>query len=53
VGVLRSLKKGGRMTILVVSHDIDELVPLIDETWEMKPGGFLVPMPCPMPTALI
>jgi len=53
VGVLRSLKEGGRMSILVVSHDIDELVPLIDETWEMKPGGVLVPMPCPMPTALI
>jgi len=52
VGVLKKLKAAGGMAILVVSHDIDELVPLIDETWEMKPGGVLVPMPCPMSSPL-
>ncbi len=28
-------------TLLVVSHDLQEVAPLVDQAWEMKPGGFL------------
>jgi energy-coupling factor transporter ATP-binding protein EcfA2 len=28
-------------TMLVVSHDLRELAPLVDAAWEMRPGGRL------------
>lgn len=37
--VLKDLKK--KCTILVVSHDLRELTPLVDKAWEMQPGGIL------------
>jgi len=43
VRLLRSLK--GSCTLLVVSHDICELAPLVDRAWEMLPGGELAERP--------
>ena len=37
--VLRPLK--AECTVLVVSHDLLELAPLVDAAWEMGPGGLL------------
>eukprot|EP00891_Asterochloris_glomerata_P001514 jgi/Astpho2/1514/fgenesh1_pm.00026_%23_16_t len=34
---LAELKR--RCTVLVVSHDLRELVPLVDVAWQVKPGG--------------
>lgn len=34
-------------TVLVVSHDLRELEPLIDVAWEMEPGGRLNPVQWP------
>jgi energy-coupling factor transporter ATP-binding protein EcfA2 len=34
-------------TVLVVSHDLRELEPLIDMAWEMEAGGRLKPVPWP------
>ena len=34
-------------TVLVVSHDLRELEPLIDVAWEMEPGGKLNPVQWP------
>ena len=28
-------------TVLIVSHDLRELVPLVDLAWRMEPGGIL------------
>ena len=50
VEVLRGLKE--RLTILAVSHDVAELIPIVDSSWEMKEGGALVPMPTPMEPAV-
>lgn len=33
--------------MLVVSHDLHELEPLIDVAWEMEPGGRLKPVRWP------
>jgi energy-coupling factor transporter ATP-binding protein EcfA2 len=41
VGVIGKLKK--ECTIVVVSHDLRELAPLVDVSWCMKPGGVLDP----------
>ncbi|WCJ40165.1 Energy-coupling factor transporter ATP-binding protein EcfA2 [Euphorbia peplus] len=37
--LLKQLKKD--LTILVVSHDLKELVTLVDHSWRMEMGGFL------------
>ncbi|KAL0041839.1 hypothetical protein WJX79_006189 [Trebouxia sp. C0005] len=34
-------------TILVVSHDLRELTPLVDKAWQMQPGGRLQASPWP------
>lgn len=39
VKLLEDLKK--EVTVLVVSHDIKELAPLVDESWRMEMGGKL------------
>lgn len=39
--------------MLVVSHDLKELAPLVDCAWEMQLGGSLHPAPWPpLPSAL-
>ena len=38
-------------TVLVVSHDLRELGPLVDAAWRMLPGGRLEPSPWPVPAA--
>ena len=43
VGLLAALKR--QCTVLVVSHDLRELAPLVDAAWEMRPGGKLAPAP--------
>lgn len=37
--LLAALKR--ECTMLVVSHDLRELAPLVDAAWEMRPGGRL------------
>lgn len=39
VKLLKQLKK--ELTILVVSHDLKELLTLVDHSWRMEMGGFL------------
>jgi hypothetical protein len=34
-------------SVLVVSHDLRELAPLVDCAWEMEPGGQLRSVPWP------
>ncbi len=36
-------------TVLIVSHDLRELGPLVDVAWRMAPGGRLEPSPWPVP----
>ncbi|BDA48515.1 Energy-coupling factor transporter ATP-binding protein Ecf [Coccomyxa sp. Obi] len=43
--VLGKLKQ--ECTVLVVSHDLRELEPLIDVAWKMEPGGRLSPVQWP------
>ncbi|KAL3130860.1 hypothetical protein ABBQ38_000189 [Trebouxia sp. C0009 RCD-2024] len=43
---LKLLKK--ECTILVVSHDLRELSPLVDKAWKMQPGGRLEASPWPI-----
>jgi len=43
--VLGKLKK--QCTVLAVSHDLRELVPLVDNAWKMSPGGLLNPSEWP------
>lgn len=40
IQLLKALKN--ECTMLVVSHDLRELSPLVDAAWEMLPGGQLV-----------
>ncbi len=40
VRLLEALKS--ECTVLVVSHDLRELAPLVDASWRMQPGGLLV-----------
>lgn len=44
--MLRRLK--GECTVLVVSHDLQELEPLVDCAWRMLPGGKLEPASWPL-----
>lgn len=39
-----------RCTVLAVSHDLRELVPLVDQAWKMEPGGLLQPSEWPPPS---
>ena len=39
-------------TVLAVSHDLRELVPLVDQAWRMEAGGILKPSSWP-PTRAI
>ena len=36
-------KLKGECTVIVVSHDLREIAPLVDVAWEMQPGGTLSP----------
>ncbi|GJW94745.1 ABC transporter I family member 11, chloroplastic isoform X1 [Tanacetum coccineum] len=46
VKLLKDLKK--QLTILVVSHDLKELAPLVDRSWRMDVGGLLKEEPLPI-----
>ncbi|KAF3334500.1 ABC transporter I family member 11 [Carex littledalei] len=46
VNLLKNIKKD--LTILVVSHDLKELAPLVDKSWEMEMGGVLKEAPVPL-----
>ncbi|XBI30725.1 hypothetical protein VPH35_054415 [Triticum aestivum] len=46
VNLLKDLKK--EHTILVVSHDLRELYPLVDRSWRMEMGGVLKEEPLPV-----
>ena len=37
-----------RCTVLLVSHDLRELGPLVDVAWRMSPGGRLEASPWPL-----
>ena len=39
VPLLREVKR--ERAVLVVSHDLQELAPLVDHAWRMMPGGVL------------
>lgn len=39
-------------TILVVSHDLREIAPLVDAAWRMQPGGILQESEWPLPTKI-
>ncbi|KAG6541946.1 hypothetical protein Mapa_016671 [Marchantia paleacea] len=45
VKLLSSLKK--EKTLIVVSHDLKELSPLVDRAWQMEMGGVLTQQPWP------
>eukprot|EP00803_Ostreobium_quekettii_P004366 evm.model.scf_394.2 EVM.evm.TU.scf_394.2 scf_394:29544-33382(-) len=45
VSLLADLKR--KCTLLLVSHDLDEIAPLADSSWEMEEGGMLTPMAIP------
>ncbi|KAG5527001.1 hypothetical protein RHGRI_028063 [Rhododendron griersonianum] len=45
VKLLKHLKK--ELTLLVVSHDLKELAPLVDWSWKMEIGGVLKEEPLP------
>jgi energy-coupling factor transporter ATP-binding protein EcfA2 len=47
VALLRVLKK--ECTLLVVSHDLREVAPLVDVAWRMRPGGKLESVAWPPP----
>jgi energy-coupling factor transporter ATP-binding protein EcfA2 len=49
VALLRQLKK--ECTLLVVSHDLREVAPLVDVAWRMRPGGRLEAVAWPPPEA--
>ncbi|KAH9626368.1 hypothetical protein KSS87_015359 [Heliosperma pusillum] len=44
--LLKQLKK--ELTLLVVSHDLKELAPLVDQSWRMEIGGVLKAEPLPL-----
>ncbi|KAJ4752139.1 Energy-coupling factor transporter ATP-binding protein EcfA2 [Rhynchospora pubera] len=46
VNLLKNIKKD--LTILVVSHDLKELAPLVDKSWKMNLGGVLKEAPVPL-----
>ncbi|XP_031484579.1 ABC transporter I family member 11, chloroplastic [Nymphaea colorata] len=45
VKLLKNLKK--ELTILVVSHDLKELAPVVDKSWKMEMGGIIKEAPLP------
>lgn len=45
ISLLAALK--AECTILVVSHDLRELAPLVDAAWRMEPGGTLAALGSP------
>ena len=45
MSLLRELKK--QCTLLVVSHDLREIAPLVDHAWEMKTGGSMAQLQWP------
>ncbi|KAF3793500.1 ABC transporter I family member 11 [Nymphaea thermarum] len=45
VKLLKNLKK--ELTILVVSHDLKELAPVVDKSWKMEMGGTIKEAPLP------
>ncbi|CAN6460568.1 unnamed protein product [Victoria cruziana] len=45
VKLLKNLKN--QLTLLVVSHDLKELAPLVDKSWKMEMGGILKEAPLP------
>ncbi|KAL3677367.1 hypothetical protein R1sor_027315 [Riccia sorocarpa] len=45
VKLLTTLKK--EKTVIVVSHDLKELSPLVDRAWQMEMGGILTKQPWP------
>lgn len=45
VKLLWGLKK--ECTIIIVSHDLKELTPLVDRAWHMEMGGVLKEKPWP------
>eukprot|EP00798_Chlamydomonas_sp_ICE-L_P026827 gene26827-4422_t len=47
--LLKELKK--QCALLVVSHDLRELAPLVDNAWEMKEGGTMKSVAWPPPSA--
>jgi energy-coupling factor transporter ATP-binding protein EcfA2 len=49
VALLKLLKK--ECTLLVVSHDLREVAPLVDVAWRMRPGGRLEGVAWPPPPA--
>jgi energy-coupling factor transporter ATP-binding protein EcfA2 len=49
VALLKLLKK--ECTLLVVSHDLREVAPLVDVAWRMRPGGKLESVVWPPPAA--
>ena len=46
VDLLHRLKR--QCTLLVVSHDVTEIAPLVDVCWRMLPGGTLEPAAWPL-----
>ena len=44
---MRAGKLKQECTVLVVSHDLREVEPLVDLAWEMEAGGRLTPVPWP------
>lgn len=56
VKLLSALKK--RVSMLVISHDLRELAPIVDDAWEMHEGGRLehkgrnVPLPNSLSAAM-
>ena len=40
-----SLKQ--RCTVLMISHNLGEVAPLVDHAWRMQMGGVLEPAPVP------
>ncbi len=40
---MRAGKLKEECTVIVVSHDLREIAPLVDVAWEMQPNGTLSP----------
>lgn len=47
VQLLRDLKQ--ECSLLVISHDLRELAPIVDHAWQMQDGGVLEKMTGPLP----
>jgi energy-coupling factor transporter ATP-binding protein EcfA2 len=51
VALLVQLKR--QLSLLIISHDLRELAPIIDTAWEMHPGGRLECMGTDIPVSNI